>query len=383
MKNAIIIPSAKDHIQNNWPSLQMIGQSLEETYDSFLKDKVKIKAPFSGASQDSQEFIQTVGRLPDHSHLIFPYAIPKQVRLIKPLLTLIKNKSLKCRVHLYGDFFQQWPDWKDLLGKVPDENFNLAALSERFSQVIANTLSSPKNIQVLIPSLNLTSWAFDRSLRGKVRSKMNLQNDELLILTVSRINECKGFFRNYEVVKNLSKNHKVRWVLAGDFDDWNLPYAGEVFPAGYTFSSIIRFLSSQKSNFQIEFLGHIESAEVKDLSHAADLFLHLSRSFEEDFSLAAREAIANGLPCVLEDWGPFVDLASYDNVLLGARGLENLLHVSLEDREKFSRDAIHKMRSIDQKRFLDFLSSSMSFESTKINHLNLEQFKHAMEGRHE
>ncbi len=383
MKNALIIPSSKDRAQNNWPSLQMIGRGLEDTYSSCLDEEIKIEAPYSGNLPDLGIFKEAISKLPDQSCLIFPYAIPKQVSLINPLLPLIHKKNLQCKVHLYGDFFQQWPEWKEMLERMAQGHFSAAALSSRFSQIIARTLNSKQGISVLVPRLNLSPFAFNETHRQQIRTNMNLKADEILILTVSRINDRKGFFRNYEIVKGLSKRHKVRWIVAGDFDDWNLPYAGEVFPAGYTFSAVTQFLKSQKPGFKIDFLGHVEPSEVADLTQAADLFLHRSRSFEEDFSLAGREAIANGLPCLFENWGPFADLDSYENVALQNQSLSSLLGYSLQKRKSLSQAAIDRMKSVDQKRFLNFLVSSTSFDAKKIKPLEVNQFAQIMDGSHE
>lgn len=380
MKNAVIIPAEQDRLQNNWPSLQVIGQGLERNYDSFLKNKVKIEAPFSMASHDFEKFQESIAKLPMQSRLIFPYALPKQVRLLKPLLSLVEEKNFQCRVHLYGDFFQQWPEWKDLLERMPQKNFNVAVLSSRFAEVISRTIQASQDILTIIPGLDLSSFSFDENRRVQVRKKMNLQKDELLIATVSRINERKGFFRNFEVVKELSKKQKVRWVVAGDFDDWNLPYGGEVFPAGYTFASITQFLKTENPKFEIEFLGHIEPAQVSALCDAADLFLHRSQSFEEDFSLAAREALASGLPCLFDNWGPFSDLVKYENALFEEQNLAAKIKAFAVQRKSLSQKVIQAMKIADQKSFLNFLSLPMSFDSEKMKPLDMKQFTQIMKG---
>lgn len=372
MKYALIVPSEKDRAQKNWPSLQMIGQGLEKAYRSALKDAVVIEAASMAALE----------KLPDKSCLIFPYAIPKQVHLIDPMVPLIHRKNLQCRVHVYGDFFQQWSEWRALLGKIKQGQFAAAALSSRFAQIIGRTLQTESDIPVLVPGLNLSSFAFNEGRRQKTRKELGLKSDELLILTVSRINDQKGFFRNYEVVEKLSKKHKVRWIIAGDFDDWNLPYAGEVFPAGYTFSTTMQFLKSQKPKFEINFMGHVAPARVSDLTQAADLFLHLSRSFEEDFSLAGREALASGLPCLFEDWGPFVDLTEYSHATLREKDISSVLGKSKE-RALNSEKAVERMKNAEYRKFLTFLSSSTHFDSRKMKALDVDQFSSIMEGRHE
>jgi glycosyltransferase involved in cell wall biosynthesis len=118
--------------------------------------------------------------------------------------------------------------------------------------------------------------------RKKIREKYQIQNDEILLLLVSRLTEEKNVSFLFEAVAEiLKKNPRAKFMLVGD---------------GYLKTELEKETQKRNLEKQIIFTGAIEANEIKNYYAAGNVFVYASKS--ETQGMIITEAMYMGLPIV-------------------------------------------------------------------------------------
>lgn len=162
--------------------------------------------------------------------------------------------------------------------------------------------------------------------RREIRNKYQFSDDDVIILTVSRVEEKKGFptmLNAFEVMRD--GNNKIKWMIIGDGD--YLTHAKKIAHEKNMDKSII-------------FTGKIKRNHLCAYYNAADLFWLLSE-YKEAFGLVYMEAQASGIPAI-----GYNDSGVKEAIDNGTTGfLINKLNevydiIKLKEYEKIDRDKL-------------------------------------------
>lgn len=130
---------------------------------------------------------------------------------------------------------------------------------------------------------NLFNVINKTSNRKHIREIHGIDENEVLLLTVSRVEEKKGFSRMLHVFETLRmQNEKLKWVIIGDGDFLGLAK---------------KIVIDRKMDDSVIFTGKIPRERLCDYYNSADLFWLLSE-YKESFGLVYIEAQACGLPAL-------------------------------------------------------------------------------------
>lgn len=154
-----------------------------------------------------------------------------------------------------------------------------------------NTLASNKimldNSKIKSAYFGFDSELFNLKDKNKnrifIRGLYSVQADDILLVTVSRIEKKKGFKKMLDTFQSIAYgNNKVKWMIVGE--------------GGYS-RELKLLIAERKLEGKVILAGKIKRNELKKYYHAGDLFLLLSE-YKEAFGLVYMEAQACGVPAV-------------------------------------------------------------------------------------
>ena len=165
-----------------------------------------------------------------------------------------------------------------------------------FDKVIANSLKSKKEIkkigvkggkiEYLRHSINLKEFRPDKKKRDKMRKKLGIEKDDVVVYCVSRIEPRKGFF---EFIKTANSLPELKFVWFGQFPRLLTP----------RFSKINKQIKNKPPN--VMFTGVLK--DMVSAHNAGDIFFF--PSWGESLGLAILEAAACGKPVLLKNLDDF------------------------------------------------------------------------------
>ncbi len=170
-------------------------------------------------------------------------------------------------------------------------------LKDRFGSV------PPRPQTPMIPlGLNSVDFAHDDAARKSWRDRLKIAPDDLVVMTMSRLNSFGKFdplplFLALELAVAKTK-HKIHFLAVGPYSD---AITTRVFEDGAA------RLAPSVTYHHVD--GTIEPMAM-GLWSAADIFTHPVDNIQETFGLAPVEAMAAGLPVVVSDWDGFKDTIS-------------------------------------------------------------------------
>lgn len=159
------------------------------------------------------------------------------------------------------------------------------------NSVIQYLKFDPKVIDV-IP--NYIDFSALNSLKDEsvstIRKELGIKAEELVFITVGRLNPAKGINYLLEAFYNLCKKYKlIKLVIVGD---------------GFLREKLEGLSCSYDISDKVIFLG--ERGDVKELLHASDIFVFPTLS--EGLPLSLLEAMAVGKLCIVSDIGPIKEI---------------------------------------------------------------------------
>ena len=124
-------------------------------------------------------------------------------------------------------------------------------------------------------------YPYGEEKRNDLRNRFKFSGEDIVLLSVGRINKLKGYDEMFEIFKKLPDNYK--WVIIGN---------GELL-------EWLRGESDKNNLSNIFLIGEIERQLINDYYNIADLFyLFSSIQWHEAFGLVYIEAALSGLPCI-------------------------------------------------------------------------------------
>lgn len=123
---------------------------------------------------------------------------------------------------------------------------------------------------------------FEGAKGDLVRKKYNIQEDETLLLVVTRLTAEKNVdFLFRSIIPVLEKNKKAKFLVVAD---------------GYLMDKLRKYVSDKNISAQIIFAGFVPNDEKKNYYAASDIFVFASKS--ETQGMVISEAMYSGLPVV-------------------------------------------------------------------------------------
>lgn len=171
---------------------------------------------------------------------------------------------------------------------------------------------------------------------NNTRSEINLNNEEIKILSVGRLTKNKAVHITILALSKLSVTN-WRFYIAGD---------------GPLLNELIELCKSLNILHKVMFLGNIKN--VEDYFYDADIFVFTSRS--EGFPNALMEAYYSGMPCISTncDFGPSdIIETNEDGFLIPVDDVESLkeklgiLITNKDIRSQFSIRAMNKSKRFE------------------------------------
>jgi 1,2-diacylglycerol 3-alpha-glucosyltransferase len=167
---------------------------------------------------------------------------------------------------------------------------NAKNYANRCNMVVAPTPSVIKIIQKWgVTNKNITAIPtgveeeqFDSPERERLRNKYCVQEDEILLVLVSRLTAEKNVLFLTEAVSAIVRNNaKVKFMLCGD---------------GGLKEEMIKIATDKEINGRLISVGIVSDKEKKDYYAAGDIFVYSSKS--ETQGMIITEAMYSGLPIV-------------------------------------------------------------------------------------
>lgn len=152
--------------------------------------------------------------------------------------------------------------------------------TESVEKIIKNWGVMNKNIEAV--STGVEEKDFEGSDGEVVRKKYQIKEDEIVLLSASRLTEEKNVRFLFEaIVDVLKKNKNVKFLHVG---------------GGYLQNELEKFAKEKKIENQIIFAGEVKREEMKNYYASADIFVYASKS--ETQGMIISEAMYTGLPVV-------------------------------------------------------------------------------------
>lgn len=173
------------------------------------------------------------------------------------------------------------------------------AVEKDFNRFPTNIILSNEKVVKIENGINENMFSPQINNRKEIRHALNINNDALVILSVSRLHEQKGVDNNLYVYNELTKMHdNVYYLVCGEG----------------SYKEVLQEMTSQtKYPEKIIFLGEKNRHDIADLMSAADVFLFLTKRVE-GLPLNVLEAMAAGLPIVTSSHLSFFESAKIRKV---------------------------------------------------------------------
>lgn len=250
----------------------------------------------------------------------------------------------------------------------PRGMFGSSALSKKkFKKLLfiklANTISFYKNICWHISNeaelfelknnMKVVSKHFIIPNLPKVLKYLNnkiIDNEQLRLISVCRINEIKNIHFVLELLKDI--NIKCHYKIIGFIEDDNY------------YQKLKRIVKLLPKNIKVDFTGHLKSNEIEIHYYSSDLFI--SSSLNENYGHSIVESLSSGLPVLISNNCPWTGL---EESFAGFR----IRLDKIEFKEKIL--FFYNLNQDDYKKFnlgaRTYFNNYMSPDLHKNNYLNL------------
>ena len=233
-------------------------------------------------------------------------------------------------------------------------NDKFIAVSDFVKNSIIRRLNfNPKKIDVIPNYIDFSALnSINENNLSFLRKKLDIKPQELVLITVSRLNPAKGINYLLEAFSNLYKEYaSVKLIIVGD---------------GHSREELERLSQNCGISNRVLFLR--EREDVKELLHMSDIFVFPTLS--EGLPLSLLEAMAVGRTCIASDIGPIREI-----ITDGERGilfrtkdvkdLERAIRLAIDCREKSKRMADNAKYFVKNK--YDFKENVKLLESLYLN----------------
>ncbi|MFA4887227.1 MAG: glycosyltransferase family 4 protein, partial [Candidatus Nanoarchaeia archaeon] len=198
----------------------------------------------------------------------------------------------------------------------------------------------PKEKIVLVPN-GIPADFFSEEEKRYFRVKWNLKENDMIVLSLSRLHKSKGFD---VIVRVAGKFPQVKFVIAGKDEG---------------FKAELQQLIENLQVKNVFLVGEIPEADKKKAFAAADIFVHPSHF--EAFGIVVLEAMAQGKPVITSDVGglPWVvkdaGLLFQDNNVNELEDRLKRLLYSGSLRKELSKNAVKRAKGLTWEKITDHL----------------------------
>ncbi len=283
-------------------SVTVIGQGLRERYtalgDSLALRLVEVRDHSRRAPlcHDYAEFFEESYLFPPKTVVVTNGAILRSY-FFRLLLMVLRTKGCSYYFHIYGDYLRQVDLWLSLESILQGQRVRFIAPSSAYQSVIRKTLQDP-DLVAAVP------FSHSPEALGRSGEEFPHSGRPLRFLYSGRISTQKNVASAVRLLEGLQ--HKlgrpIELLLAGGLDDFE-PFSSGVQTLGTQFTKLAR-----PASIRVVRLGHLPRGRLAPIYAGADFFVSLSTFHDDDFCLAAVEALSAGLPAILSRWGGHLDL---------------------------------------------------------------------------
>ena len=239
---------------------------------------------------------------------------------------------------------------------------NLVDSNSQFQFLIKNRIIEKKSRVIAngsICGVNTNQFYPNNKLRIKIRSELNINENETVVLYLGRMVEDKGIFDLVESISNLEDETKICLLLIGEDEEGNL-------------DTILR--KKLKSNIRVIYKPFTNNPE--DYLNACDIYC--MPSYREGFGLSILEAAACSIPGVAYDIYGVSDavISSETGILVPVGEIESLtnalkfLIINPEKRREMGQKALNRVqefftRELAVEGLRDFYLQNVGYSSNK------------------
>jgi glycosyltransferase involved in cell wall biosynthesis len=281
---------------------------------------------------------------PDRRSTSMAASFPKLIRLFRkirpdvvhahlfddalPALAAARMAGVKTRVITKGDAAFHWyfapkgVKYDRLNNRNATHILALSEESRKF--ILEKEEADPKKMCVIHHGIPPESAAQSEEAKHRLRKRFGVSTDHVVIGTVARLIEWKGYRHIIDAAA----------LLVKDFPQLRFLFTGQ----GAQQEELLRMVKENKLEEHVQFTGWIDRADVPSLYGIMDIYLHAATM--EPFGFVIAEAMMNGVPVVSTPTGAAGD---------AIRDGENGYLVSAAEPAALA-DGIRKMLAADRKK---------------------------------
>lgn len=316
---ALIVPSQRIH----WVSVNKILTNLLKAYSLAFDERIKLfKLDFAPSLAQLKKLSKDIKKF-NPQFICFLGMKPHPMNLLPD----IELKSTPNFIfHLYGDFTQCPNIWGKSAKYLKNALFLCA--SPKHNNLVRSFMRG-ENTSICPFPCNPEEFYFSKKLRFQKRKQLGLNHDDVMIIYSGRISPQKNILLLIKTFSRAAeKNEKLKLFIVGGFDNINPFFSDKKIFMQSEFYSLLHSLP-EKIKSRITHLKHISATtSLNKLYNAADVFVSLSTFHDEDFGIAALEALFCGTRAILTDWGGHSSFKSKFTQFVPVKITTGKLHIS-------------------------------------------------------
>ncbi len=352
MQPTLLFKSSKQ--SRFWLSTSEQGQNLSTSYAYLFPQMEEIELFEDETDYSLQQKVQTLN-FKENQKLIFTGVRPHPSKILRSL----KNTNVSTFIfHIYGNFIVNIEKWLSLSPMLQDKKVLFLTASERQQEMVTSFMKDRSCVRTFPMPFPSKQWSFSNTIREEFRKSLKIASNDTAFIYSGRISLQKN---TQLLLKFLRKSltafpaKKFHLLVMGFVDDLQHPFMNIELPEGYNFSLWQHYVDELRDfpNLKIHMLNHCRKEERHGYFCAADLFLSLSLHHTEAFGLGPLEALCNGLPAILSDWGGYASFAKHSDQcrLVPTRMRNKSPEISYAHFKNYLNDFL-KNHSLDENRLL-------------------------------
>lgn len=291
-----------------------IGEEISESFNSPHLERIKIFS-FPYISRNKfPDFGSRFRKLMERISFAY-YALPELKKnkydffcIFKPYdlpVSLYLKKLTKCRIIFFSGGTEFFPGYRAMIKKV---DFLFSCSEFNAKQIEQYTGIKPK----VLPN-GIDTDIFKPQIRDlKLKSELNIKDNETVIITVCRLVGWKGIHYSIKAIDKLIKaGHSLRYLIIGD---------------GEERENLEKLVFEHNLTDSITFLGSINNILLPKYYSLADIAIFPSIA-NETFGISIAEAMACGVPVISTTVGGIPEVVGDAGILVPPKDENAIAHM--------------------------------------------------------